>query len=165
MFPQDVPACWLTDPRVEDETCVCCNHPHSRWKHPSQSGSPVAAQPPCELLPTQSEQPVRGPLSCGMSDRITQNSQSIPKAGPCWECTLLSKACLLESLIFHPAFSLFLSPPPLSVSFPTGCFSALLAGMYSSGERLCDCFASLACPARYLPLFLGRPPGKLRPFQ
>lgn len=81
MFLQDRPACRLADPRLEDKTCVCCNHPHSRWKHTSQSGSPAAAQPPCELPRAQSEQPVRGPVSCGMSDRITQNSQCIPKAG------------------------------------------------------------------------------------
>lgn len=42
----------------------------------------------------QSDQPVSGPLSCGTSDRITQNSLCTPKALLLWECVVLSEACL-----------------------------------------------------------------------
>lgn len=163
IFLQDKPACRLPDPRLEGKTCVYCNHPHSRWKHPSQSGLPAATQPPCELPRAQSEQPVRGPVSCGMSDRITQNSQCIPKAGPCWECTLLSEACLLESLIFHPAFSLFLFPSRFCFSPSWLLFSAARWRVFLWWAHLwLFCFFGLSCEVS--SLFLGHPAGSRASF-
>lgn len=118
--------------------------------------------PPPRARRAQSEQPVRGPVSCGMSDRITQNSLCIPKAVLCWECVVSSEACLLGSLIFHLVFSLslplhpfFFSPsvplplsPSLSVASQPASLSLTLAYIPYAHAFVsrCVCSSVACCP-------------------
>lgn len=61
----------------------------------------------------------------------------------------LRPVCLRASFFIPRSLPL---PASLCLSL-LAAFFPLLAGMYSSGERICDCLVSLACPARYLPSF------------
>lgn len=121
---------------------------------------------PPESSSAQSEQPVRGPLSCGTSNRITQNSLCIPKAQLRWEYIVSSEACLQGSLIFHlllsPLQSLFL---PLPLCDLSACLSPAKFGMYPFS--ICFCVAlcvfasgllSFCFPLQYLSPTLLDPP-------
>lgn len=116
----------------------------------------------------QSEQPVRGPLSCGTSNRITQNSLCIPKARLRWECVVSSEACLQGSLIFH-LLSLPLPPQSLFLPFPlcnlSACLSPAKFGMYPFSVCFCvplyvfaSGLLSFCFPLQYLSPTLLDPP-------
>lgn len=136
---------------VWGQTYIGCVLTACLQKHCGQSGTSTVPHPPASSS-AQSEQPVRGPLSCSTSNRITQNSLCIPKARLRWECVVSSEACLQGSLIFHllslplppnPSFSLSLcaTSQPAFLQLNLACIPLV----YAFVSR-CMCLPVACCP-------------------